>query len=215
MTKRCQSREAGLTLVELLVVLALLGLLGGLAAAGLRAASGSWQQVVRHDADSEGLLAVDKMIRQLFSQIVPQRVDRLSQGAVRFRGASDRAEFLAPLAQRFGAEDIVLYTMSFPEDGTLRIAWQLDRESPSGRKSFAGAPKEEVFEGISEGAFSYFGRAGDDEARWRDSWQGQQTLPQLMRVRFVWRGRSEELIAAPLLTAGPCSIADSDLPCPN
>jgi general secretion pathway protein J len=215
MTQKYQPREAGLTLVELLVVLALLGLLGGLAAAGLRAASGSWQQVVRYDADSEELLAVNRMIRQIFSQIVPQRVDRLSQGAVRFRGASDRAEFLAPLDQRFGAEDIVLYTMSFPGDGTLRMAWQLDRESPSGRKSFAGAPTGEVVEGISEGAFSYFGQAEDDEARWRDSWQGQQTLPQLVRMRFIWRGRSEELIAAPLLTTGPCSIADSDLPCPN
>jgi hypothetical protein len=34
-------------------------------------------------------------------------------------------------------------------------------------------------------------------------------------VRFVWQGRSEELIAAPLVTAGPCSVADSDQPCQN
>jgi prepilin-type N-terminal cleavage/methylation domain-containing protein len=215
MTKIDRCGDAGLTLVELLVVLALLGLLGGLAAAGLHAASGSWRRMVLYNSENEELLATDRVIRELLSQIVPEKQDSWSRGAVRFEGAADRIQFLAPLAQRFGAADIALYTVTLPGDGTLRIKWRLDRETPSGRKSVAPAPSEEVLEGIEYGTFSYFGPTDDGQTLWRDRWQGQQRLPQLMRMRFVWRGRSEELIVAPLLTAATCSVADSDVPCSN
>jgi general secretion pathway protein J len=209
-------RDAGLTLVELLVVLALLGLLGGLAVAGLSSASGSWQRILRRDSDNEELLALDRMLRQLLSEIVPQQIGGYVNGTVRFSGVSDRIEFLAPLAQRFGAEDIVVYTLSAPGDGTLRMSWQLDRDSRSGRKSFAPPVAEEIFAELSEATFSYFGASADNgEARWQDSWQNRTGLPLLLRVRFVWSGRSEDLVVAPLRTAGPCSIPDSDQPCSN
>jgi general secretion pathway protein J len=211
-----RAREAGLTLVELLVVLALLGLLGGLAAAGLSSASTSWQRIVRRDADNERLLALDRMLRQLLSEIVPQQIGGYLNGTVRFSGASDRIEFLAPLARRFGAEDIVVYTVDFPGDGTLRMSWRLDRESPSGRKSFAPPAAEEVFSGLSEATFAYFGQSAENgEARWQDNWKERVSLPSLLRVRFLWNGQPENVIVAPLRTAGPCSIPDSDLPCSN
>jgi general secretion pathway protein J len=213
---RADEREAGLTLVELLVVLALLGLLGGLAAAGLSSAAGSWQRIIRRDGDNEKLLAMDRMLRHLLSEIVPQQVGGYSNGTVRFSGAADRVEFLAPLAQRFGAEDIVLYALNFPGDGTLRMSWQLDRETPSGRKSFAPVAAEEIFTELSEAVFSYFGPTTDDgELRWQDGWQGRTSLPLLVRVRFVRNGLLEEITVAPLRTAGPCSVPDSDQPCNN
>ena len=216
MRRALQRRDGGFTLIELLVVLALLGLLGGLVAAGLSSAAGSWQRVVRYNADNEEVLAINRTTRQLLSQIVPQRIGGLSHGTVRFSGDVDRMEFLAPLAQRFGAEDIVAYTLTLPSDGTFRVSWQLDRDSPSGRKSYAPSGTEEMIEGITDGTFSYFGRDPDGgEPRWWSKWQNQPGLPLLLRVRFTWRGRSEEAIAAPLLTSGPCSMPDSDLPCPD
>ncbi|MBI5321173.1 MAG: hypothetical protein HZB49_17120 [Bradyrhizobium sp.] len=205
-----------MTLVELLVVLALLSLLGGLVAAGLNSAAGSWQRVFHHNSNNEAVLATGRMLSQLLSEIVPQRIGGVSRGTVRFAGTSDRMEFLAPLAQRFGAADIVAYTLTLPGDGTFRVSWQLDRESPSGRKSYAPHGTEEVIEGISEGTFSYFGRGSDGgENRWRSDWQNRTGLPLLLRVRLTWGGRSEEIIAAPLLTSGPCSMPDSDLACPD
>jgi hypothetical protein len=214
-TKKERSNEAGLTLVELLVVLTLVALLGGLAAVGLRSASSAWQRIISYDSDTEELLAIDRMTRNLFSQVFPQKQDTWSQGAIRFGGTASRVEFLAPLAERFGAEDIVAYTIAFSDDGMLRLAWQLDRETPSGRKSFAPDPKEEVIAHVADGSFSYFGAAGDDVASWRDDWQNQMRLPQLIRMRFVWHGRLEELVVAPLLTAGPCLRTNSDQLCLN
>ena len=102
MIKSDRPKDAGFTLVELLVVLAILGLLGGLLAAGLRSASEGWQRIVRHNDESEELSAINSMLRQLVSQIYPQRAGESSRSFMRFNGYGDRIEFLAPLAQRFG-----------------------------------------------------------------------------------------------------------------
>jgi len=207
-------RDAGLTLIELLVVLAVLGLLGGLTAAGLRTASEGWQRIVRHNSDSEELLAIKAMLRELFSQIYPQRIGESGRSIVRFVGTSDRIEFLAPLAQRFGAKDIVLYAMSFPGDGSLRVSWQLDRQSEPGRKRATPPATEELLEGFSDGHFSYYGQADkDDVPQWWSAWQNRPGLPKLLRVHFVRHGQKEELIAAPLVTAGTCAVNGLDVPC--
>lgn len=208
-------RDAGLTLVELLVVLALMGMLGALVASGLGTASGSWQRTLLRNSESEEFLARDRQMRQLLSRASSERLGSWSHGIARFEGTRDHVNFLAPLAPRFGAQDIVAYTIAFTVDGKLRIIWQLDRESLSGQRSVAPAPVEEVLEGATDGAFAYFGATDGEQAQWRDSWQAQQRLPQLVRMRFVWRGQTEELIVAPMLTTGPCSISNSDLPCSN
>ena len=154
------------------------------------------------------------MLRQLLSQIYPQRVGDSSRSAMRFNGYRDRMEFLAPLAQRFGTADIVWYTMRFPGDETLRVAWQLDRRLELGQENFAPALAEEKLQGLSEATLSYFGPANDGgENRWWDAWQERRALPLLLRIRFIWRGALEELIVAPRLTGGSCLVNGADAPC--
>lgn len=209
------SQDAGLTLLELLIVLALTGMLGALVASGLHTASGTLQRTLLRNGENEGLLAVSRQMRQLLSKISSERLGSWSHGTVRFEGSRDHIKFFAPLAPRFGAQDIVTYAIDFTGDGKLRIVWQLDRESPSARKSAAPAPVQEILEGATDGAFAYFGATDGQPAQWTDSWLAQERLPELIRIRFDWRRQTEELIVAPMLTAGPCSIPDSDLPCSN
>jgi general secretion pathway protein J len=207
--------ESGLTLIELLVVLALMALLGGLSAAALRSASSAWQRIILYDSDTEELLTVDRVTRNLLSQIVPQKLDSWSQGTIRFGGTAYQMQFLGSLPERFGAEDVVSYSIGFAGDGTLRLAWHLDRDTPSGRQSFAPDTREEVIANVSEGVFSYFGTTGDAVAHWQEDWKNQTRLPQLIRIRFAWHGRQEELVVVPLVTTGPCLRSDSDQPCLN
>ncbi|MDH2352284.1 prepilin-type N-terminal cleavage/methylation domain-containing protein [Bradyrhizobium sp. SSUT112] len=215
MTATRPSRDAGLTLVELLVVLALTGMLGALVASGLHTASGSLQRMLLRNGENEELLTISRQMRQLLSRISSEKLGSWSNGVTRFEGSRDQIRFFAPLAPRFGAQDVVSYAVEFTEDGKLRIVWQLDRESPSARKTVPPARVEEILEGATDGAFAYFGPTDGQQAQWTDSWRAQERLPQLVRLRFDWRGQTEELIVAPMLTAGPCSIPDSDLPCSN
>jgi general secretion pathway protein J len=214
-TKPRSAREAGLTLVELLVVLAVLALVSGLLVTGLRAAATGWPRIVRSNADNEERQATRRMLIHLLAQTYPARLDKAAGGFMQFAGERDRVDFLAPLAQRFGTDDIVWHALLFRDDG-LRVAWRLDRRPVAGEENLNSAAGEETIPDCRDGAFSYYGPAeAGGEAQWWMSWKERKALPLLVRVRFVWHGRSEELVAAPLITAGSCSPSAANTICPE
>jgi len=214
MTKQvCSTREAGLTLVELLVVLAVLALTSGLLMTGLHSAAEGWPRLVRSNADNEDRQAARRMLTHLLTQIYPARLDRAAGGLVQFGGEHDRMDFLAPLARRFGTDDVVRYSLRFRDDG-LHLAWRLDRKAAAGEENLNPPASEETIADWREGAFAYYGAAeADGETRWWTSWKERKALPLLVRVQFLWRGRSEELVTAPLITAGACSASGVNAVC--
>jgi type II secretory pathway pseudopilin PulG len=205
-----------MTLVELLVVLAVLALLGGLMAAGLHTAASSWQRVARHNADREELEALHSLLRGVLSEIYPAKFDSSSRVFVQFDGERDHVDFLAPLLQRFGAQDIVPYTLRFARDGSLHLSWRLDRRSIAGTDDLLSPNEDESIADCQGGSFSYYGQIAEAGAlRWWTSWQGQNKLPRLVKVRFIWRGHAEELVVAPLVTGAFCSVSSPDAACLN
>ena len=195
-------QDSGLTLVELLVVLAVLGLLSILATAGLHTAAEGWQNIVRHNVDSEELQATSQQLRRLLRQIYPTKIrnNNSPDATVRFYGDARGMAFLAPLARRFGASDMVLYTLRFADDGTLRISWRLDRPQAGSIESSARA--EDVIGGLANGTFDYYGQREDGgEIGWWTTWTERKTLPRLIRVRFISHGHIEERVIAPMITA--------------
>jgi|GEM_PF-6267771 len=195
-------QDSGLTLVELLVVLAVLGLLSVLATAGLHSAAEGWQSIVRHNVESEELRATSQQLRRLLTQIYPTKIrnKNSSRATVRFYGDARRMAFLAPLAQRFGASDMVVYTLHFADDGTLRISWRLDR--PQAGSAEPSARAEDVIGGLANGTFDYYGQLEEGgETGWWTTWTERQSLPRLIRVRFTSHGAMEERVIAPMITA--------------
>jgi prepilin-type N-terminal cleavage/methylation domain-containing protein len=208
------SREAGFTLVELLVVLAVLALLSGLVLAGLQTAASGWQRVARSNADNDERQATRNMLRGLLSQINPEKRDKTSGSTVRFAGNRDRLTFLAPLGQRFGAQDIVLYTLRFAENGGLRIGWRLDRDAVAGEENLDSAEVEEDVVDCVDGSFSYYGQTEDGgETRWWSNWEARAALPLLIRINYAWHLRREDIVAAPLITAGLCTASTPGATC--
>jgi general secretion pathway protein J len=207
-------RDRGLTLVELLVVLAVLALLSGLMASSLRSAASSWRHIARHNADRERRDAVTFLLRGLISEIAPTKFGNSSKLLVQFDGQRDHVDFLAPLSRRFRAQDIVLYRLRFTNDSKLRLSWQLDRQGSAAADDIVPSVADEVVADYSDGSFSYYGQL--DEAgtpQWWPSWQGQANLPLLIKVNFTWQGIAQEFVAAPLVTGAFCATAEPDGAC--
>jgi len=200
--------KLGFALVELLVVLAVVGLLTSLTTLALSSASKGWAEVARADADSEELQSISHLLRRLISQARPDMIGDVSGSVVRFTGEPRRLEFLAPLSERFGAEDIVLYSLRLTDDGKLHVAWRLDR--PPGD---AESGVDEAVDGISDATFSYAGGEKDRPLLWLDTWTNPKSLPQLVRVRFIWRSHAVSIVVAPKITATLCLMVSSDASC--
>lgn len=205
-------RDAGMTLVELLVVLAVLSMLGGLLTAGLHTAAAGWHRLSQHNASREELGAVHALVHGLLSEAYPARPDN-SSAMLRFDGQPDRAEFLAPLPQRFGARDVVLYALRFDSAGWLHLSWRLDRPAGVEGTDVASRSADERIADIQDGSFSYYGQVDEiGELRWSKSWQRQKKLPRLVKIDFMWRGSRQEWVVAPLVTGASCFVS-SDVAC--
>jgi prepilin-type N-terminal cleavage/methylation domain-containing protein len=95
--------EDGFTLVELLIVLAISGLLTGLMVTGFRTAQSGWQRIAMRDAGHGACKALRQFLSNLLSQAYPAVIDGGAEPKVDFDGGADEVTFLAPLPQRFGA----------------------------------------------------------------------------------------------------------------
>lgn len=193
--------DAGFTLTELLVVVALLGLISLVMAPNLKVALEAWPRMAATNAEGEKLDSVRLHLTDLLSQSRPFLVENAGQGVVRFDGAADQISFLAPLAQRFGPADIVKFILRIDnDDRTLRLAWALDRDSVPESDFIGVAAWEptEVLAELTQASFQYFGCSQDGgRPQWWDRWTRRPTLPTLIRFQFSWKKRIETLVIAP------------------
>ncbi|MDE2182803.1 MAG: prepilin-type N-terminal cleavage/methylation domain-containing protein [Alphaproteobacteria bacterium] len=160
--------DAGVTLVELLVALSVMGLLSVLLLGSLEFGSGVWKRA------DEDLLATGRslklqsaLVREL-AQIYPfHRGD-----AVVFDGAAHVLSYLAPDPQVPGALDRVTISVA---DGTLvrRSVPELSRSS---------AQETVLSRDVGRLDFSYFGAQDGKPAGWHSNWHGQPVLPSLIRI---------------------------------
>ncbi len=208
--------DAGFTLMELLVVVALLGLMAMVLAPSLRAALEAWPRAAATNAEGEKLDSVRLHLTGLLSQSRPFLAETTGQDAVRFDGAPDQVSFLAPLAQRFGPADIVKFILRIDDGRTLRLAWALDRDSAPQSAFFGAATWQatEMLAGLTEASFQYFGcDQHGGRPKWWDRWTGRSTLPTLIRFQFSWKKRIEVLVIAPRVEGESSFSEVSEAPC--
>ena len=192
--------DAGFTLTELLVVIALLGLMSLVLAPNLKVALEVWPRIAATNAEGEKLDSARLRLANLLSRARPLFVEDAGQGNVRFDGTTDRIGFLAPLAERFGSADIVKFILRVDDGRTLRLAWALDRDPAPEMDSVETTTWQpsEMLTGVTQASFQYFGCSQDGgKPQWWDRWAGRSTLPALIRLQFFWNGRNETLVVAP------------------
>lgn len=181
--------DRGFTLIELTVAIVLLALIASVLYGSLSLAGDSWNKgEARAQRTSEMRSSQDFLRRTLTSQH-PLRFHKVTPDQpLYFLGTRDSLAYAAALPGRVGG-GMYYFRLSVASDGDnpqLTLARMIPDYSATALPSFDGADVSVLAPGIGEVRFGYFGRdpgsADSVPPTWRDRWDDQQRLPDLIRV---------------------------------
>lgn len=204
------TQDQGFTLLELLVAMALLGLLSLVLWGGLRFGTQVWR--ISGD-DLEHGNKVRSVQAQLTRQITTAypaflRTDA-THAVVAFDGGRDRLDFLTLDPMKPGS--MVSVTLDAPMERGRREM----RSRTHGELVRASNPETRILlKDLKSLEFSYFGTETlQDSASWHADWHDKMKPPQLVRIRVEFADRKSdlwpELIIAPRITADAACAFDA------
>lgn len=201
--------QNGYSLVELLVVLALMGLISLAMSGGIRFGARAWEKSGAQVEAMESVETTHALLRTLLQRIVPRDLDPGIPGDPDlFRGRSDRMSFtaLTPSAiDRSGMARFELAVVEQHGQKSLRLSWT----------TMAGPALHQtriVMKGALEITFAFATLDQTGALVWREDWHDQSGAPALISVRaklpagspFPW----PELSVRPRISREPSCIYD-------
>lgn len=196
--------QRGYSLVELMVVLALLGLISLATAGSLRFGARVWERTEQEIAATETARGGHALLGTLLSHLYPRAAAEGSDLA--FDGAAERMTFLTDASSAYGAGGIARVTLSLKKERGF-VALVLAHRAETGG---AAAREEILFSGAERIAFAY-AEIKDGTVVWTDAWAGKTNLPALIRVRAAFpkgAGIWPDLVVRPRIDRAPNCVFD-------
>ncbi len=215
MTRR--GSESGVTLVEMLVVVLLLGLAATTVLAGARLGSLFWSRAEQKSADTAEMDALQGMLRHMIAAAYPAFVAADPKDArIAFGGTAHDLTLVAPAP---GTQDAsrwaVLHLGVEPQgmDRALVLRWR--PELPSADEN--AAPREQrtiLLDHVASLDLAYFGAAREaDLPDWHSGWADSDRLPAMVRIRIDRNGSTRpawpELVVQTRVTANVACAYDA------
>jgi len=185
-------RQAGFTLVELLVAMTLLAFLSITLFGGLRFGARSWEAVVDSSAERDRIASTQTFLRDRLGQLTLPGAARLRQFDEdgRLDGGPERLEFTAPWLSALSLGGLYRFTLWREDngDGRLMLRWQPADADPDALDELGDLAGERVLlDGVAGLRLSYYGAADEDaEPEWLDQWESPGAPPRLVRVRLAF-----------------------------
>lgn len=183
-------RQAGFTLIEMILAMTLLGIIMAMAFAGLRAstrAADSGQDVIDR---TNRLRVAQQFLRQQISRAMPMRIQDDPDDPtefVMFEGTRDYMRFVAPMPGYLGHGGPHVQVFEIVDDGTSRKLqfnhYLLNAEA--GLDTLADPDRDPVLlmEHIQDAEFSFVQLDEEGEIEgWVDTWEDPTVTPLAVRV---------------------------------
>ncbi|MBZ0104733.1 MAG: prepilin-type N-terminal cleavage/methylation domain-containing protein [Sulfuricella denitrificans] len=205
--KSCRE-ESGFTLLELLIGLALLGLILALMFGGLRLGIRSWDAGALASEDMARVRVFEGFVRRQLNEVYPYMWKPAGSQALAFRGDPDAIRYVGFLPAGGGGRN-GLYLLNLEIERKDRIQRLVLKSMPMTYETqdFTGMRGVDqtvlasgvIAEGVEELVFGYFGAETEQsEPRWLTHWRDPGRLPMLVRLRVKLSSGQEwpELVVA-------------------
>lgn len=177
-------RQAGFTLVELLVSLAILGMMAAMLLSGLVTGRRVWERVEHRTQAGEDVMAAQDAVRALVRRSVALGSLDGSRTRVLFTGDERQMQFISAAPDALAPMPPMTYRLGLSAGGALT----LDRLPDLATDDSGAVTRLVLARGIAGLEFSYFGPTPpDNNLRWRSRWVRQSALPRLVRIRASYR----------------------------
>jgi general secretion pathway protein J len=179
----------GFTLVEITIALTLLSMIMLLLFGSLHTANRSWQSGVMKVEQNDELRLIGHFIRRQIAQTMPLVwVNREGRRLV-FHGEQDELTFTSTLPSYRGDGGLYFMTLKVDDSGGSKQLALIYRRatpevSPFTTDFFDEQTRVLLIENIEAIEFAYYGNENPgDNPRWHDSWQHDDMLPKLVRLK--------------------------------
>jgi len=181
------SDEAGMTLIETLVALAILSLISLFLFSGLRTGSALWLKHEDRSDETSRIVMTQDLLRELIEKTYPGMPPAtIGTGRVLFQGSPTEMAFISFLPERVSPGGLHKVSLALTDGRELRLAWSDTGADPFSPDTGVGGERRQtiLLSDLQSFEVSYYGlKDGDHGAAWHNSWGQQRKLPQLVRFR--------------------------------
>ena len=182
----------GFTLIELIIALALLGLMSAIMFGSLNLAGRSWDAGDAKAETTANMRLTERFLRAQLEGQHPQRMRKIQEFPMLFTGDRDALKYTASLPERVQGGGIWLYRLAVARTGD-KSQLVLERMIPdlaaTTMPEFNKPDRSVLADDIKEIRFQYYGRDAGAlitvDPTWRDRWDDRQRLPLTLRIDIV------------------------------